>query len=81
MPQHTPLYGAHLAAGARMVDFGGWEMPINYGSQIDEHHVVRQSAGIFDVSHMTVVDVDGQDAETYLRKLLANDVAKLERHC
>lgn len=61
-----------------MVDFGGWDMPLHYGSQIDEHHVVRQAAGIFDVSHMTVIDVDGADAEPYLRTLLANDVAKLE---
>lgn len=61
-----------------MVDFGGWDMPLHYGSQIDEHHAVREAAGIFDVSHMTVVDVTGQDAEDYLRRLLANDVAKLE---
>ena len=68
----------HVAAGARIVDFGGWDMPLHYGSQIDEHHAVRQAAGIFDVSHMTVVDVEGIDAETYLRELLANDVAKLK---
>ena len=61
-----------------MVDFGGWAMPLHYGSQIDEHRAVRESAGIFDVSHMTVVDVSGQGAEDYLRKLLANDVAKLD---
>ena len=58
----TALYSAHLAAGARMVDFSGWEMPINYGSQLDEHHVVRKDAGMFDVSHMTVVDVRGAGA-------------------
>ena len=57
MPKRTPLYEAHLAANARMVDFGGWEMPINYGSQVEEHHKVRQFAGMFDVSHMTVVDI------------------------
>jgi len=78
MPQHTPLYEAHLAAGARMVDFGGWEMPINYGSQIEEHHSVRQAAGMFDVSHMTVVDINGSDARRFLSYLLANDVAKLK---
>ena len=78
MPQHTPLYEAHVAAGARMVDFGGWEMPINYGSQIDEHHKVRQSAGMFDVSHMTVVDINGAQARHFLSYLLANDVAKLK---
>lgn len=75
--QHTPLYNAHLAAGARMVDFSGWDMPINYGSQIDEHHQVRQDAGMFDVSHMTVVDVRGPDARAYLQRLLANDVGRL----
>ncbi|NOR18490.1 MAG: glycine cleavage system aminomethyltransferase GcvT [Xanthomonadales bacterium] len=77
MPQHTPLYAAHVAAGARMVDFGGWEMPINYGSQIEEHHQVRQAAGMFDVSHMTVVDINGGQARHFLSYLLANDVAKL----
>jgi len=60
-----------------MVDFGGWDMPLHYGSQIDEHHAVRSGTGIFDVSHMTVVDVAGPDASAYLRRLLANDVAKL----
>ncbi len=78
MPQHTPLYEAHVAAGARMVDFGGWEMPINYGSQIEEHHYVRQAAGMFDVSHMTVVDIKGAHARHFLSYLLANDVAKLK---
>src|SRR3990172_3425306 len=75
--QRTPLFAAHLAAGARMVDFSGWEMPINYGSQIDEHHQVRQDAGMFDVSHMTVVDIHGAGARAYLQRLLANDVARL----
>jgi len=73
----TPLHNAHLAAGARMVDFNGWEMPINYGSQIDEHHQVRSSAGMFDVSHMTVVDIRGPQTRAFLSRLLANDVAKL----
>lgn len=77
MPQHTPLFEAHVAAGARLVDFGGWEMPINYGSQIEEHHKVRQAAGMFDVSHMTVVDINGAQARHFLSYLLANDVAKL----
>ena len=75
--QRTPLFDAHLAAGARMVDFSGWEMPINYGSQIDEHHQVRQAAGMFDVSHMTVMDISGTGARAYLSRLLANDVARL----
>ena len=78
MLKHTPLYNAHVAAGARMVDFGGWEMPINYGSQIEEHHKVRQAAGMFDVSHMTVVDINGAQARQFLSYLLANDVAKLK---
>lgn len=60
-----------------MVNFGGWEMPLHYGSQIEEHHSVRDSAGIFDVSHMTIVDVSGAQSQTYLRRLLSNDVAKL----
>jgi len=77
MPQHTPLYDAHVAAGARMVDFGGWQMPINYGSQIEEHHQVRNAAGMFDVSHMTVVDINGAQARHFLSYLLANDVARL----
>ena len=66
-----------MAAGARMVDFGGWDMPVNYGSQIEEHHAVRRDAGMFDVSHMTVVDLEGAQAREFLRKLLANDVDKL----
>ena len=77
MGHRTPLYQAHLAANAKMVDFGGWDMPIHYGSLIDEHHAVRTAAGIFDVSHMTVVDVSGEQAEAFLRHLLANDVARL----
>ncbi len=76
--RQTTLYDAHLAAGARMVDFVGWAMPINYGSQIDEHQYVRNSAGMFDVSHMTVVDIRGADARPFLSRLLANDVARLK---
>lgn len=65
--------------GARMVDFGGYDMPVNYGSQIEEHHAVRRDCGIFDVSHMGVIDVTGVDTEAYLRYLLANDIARLNR--
>ncbi|MCX7543997.1 glycine cleavage system aminomethyltransferase GcvT [Marinicella gelatinilytica] len=72
----TGLYQAHLDAGAKMVDFGGWQMPINYGSQIEEHHAVRQECGMFDVSHMTVIDVKGKDATTFLYRLLAGDITK-----
>ena len=77
MAQKTALHASHLAAGAKMVDFFGWEMPINYGSQIEEHHAVRQDAGMFDVSHMTIVDLTGANTRNFLRYLLANDVVKL----
>ena len=78
MPLHrTPLYETHAASGARLVDFGGWEMPLNYGSQIEEHHAVRRDAGMFDVSHMRPVDVEGTDAREFLRLLIANNVDKL----
>ena len=75
--QTTPFYDCHLAAGARMVNFAGWNMPVNYGSQIEEHHVVRRDAGMFDVSHMCALDLTGPDAQTFLRHLLANDAARL----
>jgi len=78
-PRRTPLYQAHLASGGKMVDFAGWEMPLHYGSQISEHHAVRQRAGMFDVSHMTVVDVRGDGSEQFLRRVVANDVARLEQ--
>ena len=78
MGHKTPLYDTHVAAGARLVDFGGWDMPVNYGSQIEEHHAVRRDAGMFDVSHMLIAEVTGTRAREYLRYLLANDVAKLK---
>ncbi len=78
MTNKTVLHAKHIEAGAKMVDFFGWDMPINYGSQIEEHHAVRRDAGMFDVSHMTIVDVKGVQAQAYLRYLLANDVAKLQ---
>lgn len=78
--KQTPLHEQHLAAGAKMVDFGGWSMPIHYGSQIAEHHQVRQQAGIFDVSHMTIIDMRGADVVSYLRHMLGNDVAKIVAH-
>jgi len=76
--KHTPLFQAHVDAGGKMVDFGGWEMPLNYGSQIEEHHQVRQNVGMFDVSHMTVVDFKGVQAKAFLQILIANDVDKLK---
>ncbi len=79
MTQQTVLNATHRAAGAKMVDFGGWDMPLNYGSQIDEHHAVRKHAGMFDVSHMTVVDLHGERTREFLRRLLANNVDKLQK--
>ena len=78
MGQRTPLYATHVAQHAKMVDFGGWDMPINYGSQIEEHHQVRRDAGMFDVSHMTVLDLRGPRVREFLRYLLANNVDRLK---
>lgn len=79
MAQQTPLFEQHTLCGARMVDFHGWMMPLHYGSQLDEHHAVRTDAGMFDVSHMTIVDLQGSRTQEFLRYLLANDVAKLTK--
>lgn len=78
-PQRTPLYQSHIDCDGKLVDFSGWELPINYGSQIEEHEAVRSDAGMFDVSHMVIVDVTGTDSKAWLQKLLANDVAKLKQ--
>lgn len=78
MTHKTILNETHRALGAKMVDFGGWDMPINYGSQIEEHHAVRREAGMFDVSHMTVVDLHGERTREFLRHLLANNIDKLK---
>ena len=78
MTQKTILNETHRALGAKMVDFGGWDMPLNYGSQLEEHHQVRGDAGMFDVSHMTVVDLSGARTREFLRRLLANSVDKLK---
>ena len=77
--KRTPLHRVHVESGARMVDFAGWSMPVHYGSQIEEHHAVRRDAGVFDVSHMLAVDLEGADASDFLRRVLANDVARLDR--
>jgi aminomethyltransferase len=74
----TALYDIHVLQGAKIVDFGGWEMPLHYGSQIEEHHAVRRDAGMFDVSHMGVVDLKGARVREFLRNLLANDVGRLK---
>ena len=79
MTHKTSLNDTHRALGAKMVDFGGWDMPIHYGSQIDEHHQVRRDAGMFDVSHMTVLDLHGARVRDFLRYLLANSVDKLKK--
>ena len=78
MGSKTPLFDKHNEAGARIVDFGGWDMPLHYGSQMEEHHAVRQNAGVFDVSHMTIVDLSGERVRAFLQYLVANDVAKLK---
>jgi aminomethyltransferase len=80
MGSRTPLHEKHVDAGARIVDFGGWDMPLHYGSQKEEHHAVRQNAGVFEVSHMTIVDLCGDRAREFLRYLVANDVAKLHEY-
>ena len=78
MGKHTPLYEEHLRLGGKMVDFAGWSLPLHYGSQINEHHAVRRDAGMFDVSHMTVVDIEGPDTRAFLRRVLANNVDRLQ---
>ena len=78
MTKRTVLNDTHRALGAKMVDFGGWDMPISYGSQIEEHHAVRRDAGMFDVSHMTILDLHGENPRPFLRTLVANSVDKLK---
>lgn len=77
MSKRTPFYDLHVAANAKIVDFAGWDMPLHYGSQLQEHHQVRQHAGMFDVSHMGVVDLHGQGVQAYLRRLLANNIDRI----
>ena len=77
MLKHTALFEAHRKLNAKLVDFGGWEMPLHYGSQIEEHHCVRRDAGMFDVSHMLAIDVLGRDARPFLLEILANNVDRL----
>jgi len=78
MSQKTVLHDKHVEYGGKIVDFAGWQMPVNYGSQMDEHHQVRNDAGMFDVSHMTVIDLNGEGVRAFLQHLLANDVARLQ---
>lgn len=77
--RRTALHGVHVEIEGKMVPFGGWHMPLHYGSQLAEHNTVREKVGMFDVSHMSVVDIIGADSEAFLRRLLANDVRKLGR--
>lgn len=77
MGLRTPLYDMHLALGAKMVDFNGWEMPLHYGSQVEEHHHVRKECGVFDISHMSLFDIQGAQAQALLQYLLSTDVAVL----
>ena len=79
MGNRTPLFEHHIKLGAKIVDFGGWDMPIHYGSQIEEHHAVRQQSGVFDVSHMTVLELRGEDIGAYLDHLLANDINRVNK--
>ncbi|SVB46791.1 uncharacterized protein METZ01_LOCUS199645, partial [marine metagenome] len=78
MTQKTALFDLHLAATAKMVDFYGWNMPLNYGSQLQEHIAVRNNCGAFDISHMTFLDFQGKNCKSLLRTLLANDISNLE---
>src|SRR3954467_6353955 len=77
MLKRTPLYDAHVKLGGRMVEFGGWEMPVQYTSIVDEHNAVRNAAGIFDISHMGEVLVSGPGAADFLNRTLTNDIRKL----
>ena len=78
MSKNTPLHSLHKAANAKLVDFAGWDMPLHYGSQIQEHNQIRENCGMFDVSHMGVLDISGKESKAYLRHVLANDVEKLK---
>ena len=81
MSQQTPLHNLHVQASAKMVNFHGWAMPINYGSQIAEHQSVRDNCGIFDVSHMTILDFKGAQAREFIRYMISNDVDSLKEDC
>ncbi len=77
MSQQTPLYQQHIDLNGQMVDFAGWQLPARYQGLMEEHHAVRRAAGLFDVSHMTIVDIQGPGAAAFLRRLVANNVDKL----
>src|SRR2546423_12380320 len=77
MLKRTPLFAAHQKLGGKLIEFGGWEMPVQYTSITDEHLAVRKAAGMFDISHMGEVSVNGPEAETLLNQVLTNDLRKL----
>lgn len=77
MAQHTILYDLHRELGGRMVEFAGWDLPLHFGSQLEEHRAVRRNAGMFDVSHMAIFDLAGPEVGVFLRQLLANDIARM----
>ena len=76
--KRTALYDTHMALGARMVEFGGWEMPVQYSGILEEHHAVRHAAGLFDIDHMGQIEVQGPDALAYLQRLATNDIARMD---
>ena len=76
--RRTPLFEAHRKLGARLVEFGGWEMPVQYSGIADEHHAVRKAAGLFDITHMGEVTITGPSAESFLNRVLTNDLSRLE---
>ena len=78
MVKETYLHDKHVALGAKMIDFGGWHMPVQYSSIIDEHKTVRENVGLFDVSHMGEVFVSGKDATAFLNKIVPQDITKLD---
>src|SRR5213596_3768546 len=78
MLKRTPLYAVHLECGAKMVEFGGWEMPVQYAGIVEEHRAVRERVGLFDISHMGEVLVAGPSAEAVLNRLFTNDVRRVE---
>src|SRR5712692_1245396 len=78
MSQRTPLYDWHLSRGARMVDFAGWDMPVQYTSIVEEHQAVRTAAGIFDISHMGRILFEGPEALSFIQEIYTNDAASMK---
>ena len=74
----TPLYNRHVELGAKIIDFGGWALPVQYTGIIAEHECVRENAGLFDVSHMGEIHVSGRDAEKFIQRIVTNDISKME---